>query len=125
MFKDKPKTLGERIKLARQNADKSRADIAKHFGITVQAVGAWERNESSPDYKTLAEFAKLTRVTTDWLLGVQEELPASIVRAAARSRAERLVNQYRDLLVEELTKRIIEDYEKGIPSEAERTNNKE
>lgn len=125
MFKDKPKTLGERIKLARQNADKSRADIAKHFGITVQAVGAWERNESSPDYKTLAEFAKLTRVTTDWLLGVQEELPASIVRAAARSRAERLVNQYRDLLVEELTKRIIEDYEKGIPSEAERTDDKE
>jgi len=125
MFKDKPKTLGERIKLARQNADKSRADIAKHFGITVQAVGAWERNESSPDYKTLAEFAKLTRVTTDWLLGVQEELPASIIRAAARSRAERLVNQYRDLLVEELTKRIIEDYEKGIPSEAERTDDKE
>jgi len=113
-------TLGERIKLARENADLSRADIAKHFGVTVQAVGAWERNVSRPDYDILVEFAKLTDVTTDWLLGLQEELPPTILRAAARSQAESFLERHKSFLLDELTKRILEDLEKGVPSEAER-----
>ena len=47
----------------------SQAELAKHLGVTQQAVGRWERQLNMPDYETLKKIASFFNVTTDYLLG--------------------------------------------------------
>lgn len=59
--------FAEKLKKLRSNM--SQAELAKHLGVTQQAVGRWERQLNMPDYETLKKIASFFNVTTDYLLG--------------------------------------------------------
>ncbi len=65
--------IHERIKMLREQYNYSQADLAKHLGIARTSVLAWENQTSVPSMKHIIEMAKLFRVTTDYLLEVDNK----------------------------------------------------
>lgn len=72
--------LGKRLLEARKNMKYTQEDVAEHFGINAQSVSKWEKEENAPDIDKLAELAELYKVTLDWLLTGNSELPIFLTR---------------------------------------------
>lgn len=70
--------IHERIKMLREQYGYSQADLAKRLGIARTSVLAWENETSVPSMKHIIEMAKLFRVTTDYLLEVDNKRMLSI-----------------------------------------------
>lgn len=65
--------INERIKMLREQYNYSQADLAKKLGIARTSVLAWENETSVPSMKHIIEMSKLFRVTTDYLLEVEQK----------------------------------------------------
>ena len=65
--------VGERIKKIREKNGLTQATIARKLGISRSAVNAWEMGISVPSAQYLVELSKLFKVSTDYLLGLDEK----------------------------------------------------
>lgn len=63
-----------KAKQIRRHLKISRAQIAQHFGVSVDTVGRWETEPDALKLDTAVELAKLYGVTLDQLAGL-EPLP--------------------------------------------------
>ncbi len=61
--------FGDRIRLHRLVKKLTRAEFAKMFNLSEQAIGLYERSERQPTYENLVAMANFFGVTTDYLLG--------------------------------------------------------
>lgn len=91
-----PPTLGERIRVAREAAGLSQADLAERTGFHVQTVSRWERNLRTPDCRDLASLCRFLRLSADQLLGLVPAAPATARASAALSAVEGVLT--RDLV---------------------------
>nr|CAP48298.1 putative integron gene cassette protein [uncultured bacterium] len=66
------KDIGELIKARRLELGYSSATVAKHLGITAQAVSNWERQGKSPAKALLPKIADLLGIRVEELLGSTE-----------------------------------------------------
>lgn len=64
------KVICDIIKNLREQSDCSQAQLARQLGITRSSVNAWEMGISVPSTQYIVELAKIFRVSTDFLLGV-------------------------------------------------------
>jgi transcriptional regulator with XRE-family HTH domain len=62
-------SLGQRLRLARENKGWTQVYVAKLLGITSQALSNYERGERDPDTPLLNRLAELYGVSVDYLLG--------------------------------------------------------
>jgi len=65
--------LFEKIKELRENAGYSQAQLAKKLDVTRSSVNAWEMGLSMPTTQYVVALAKLFRVSTDYLLGIEKQ----------------------------------------------------
>ena len=65
--------IHERIKMLREQYNYSQADLAKKLNLARTSVLAWENQTSVPSMKHIIAMAKLFRVTTDYLLEVDNK----------------------------------------------------
>lgn len=65
--------IHERIRMLREQYNYSQADLANKLGIARTSVLAWENQTSVPSMKHIIEMSKLFRVTTDFLLEVDNK----------------------------------------------------
>lgn len=70
--------LAEKIKTLRENQGITQSDLAKTLGLTRSAVNAWEMGLSVPSTQYVVELAKFFQVSTDFLLGMEENAAVSI-----------------------------------------------
>lgn len=71
-------TIGDRIRIARKRLTNkmTQKDVADHFGISVQAVSAWERGETKDlSRERIEKLAVFLQVSRDWLEGKIDEIP--------------------------------------------------
>lgn len=66
-------TLGSRIAELRRKKNMTQEELAAELGVTPQAVSKWENDLSCPDIALLPQLARLFDVTTDELLGNQNQ----------------------------------------------------
>lgn len=66
--------IGSRIKSARGFNRMKQADIAAALDVTIQTVSNWEHGRRCPDADTIRKLSILLNVTSDWLLGLTDEL---------------------------------------------------
>ncbi|WP_412095010.1 helix-turn-helix domain-containing protein [Bacillus haynesii] len=66
-------TLGERLKIARENKKWSQEKAAEKVGITKSVLSNYERDYRDPDTKTLKRLSDIYEVSTDYLLGKKEK----------------------------------------------------
>lgn len=69
-------TIGDRIKTARKRLGMTQKEVADEFGLTVQAVSAWERNQTKDLSRDRFEkLVTILQVTREWLEGKAGNLP--------------------------------------------------
>lgn len=67
------KILADNLKTLRMNKKLSQSQFAKIFHVSQQTVGAWETGRSIPGSDTLSALADYFNVSTDDLLGRDQE----------------------------------------------------
>ena len=73
-------TIGKNIADLRKNSGMTQEQLAEYIGITANAVSQWECDKTSPDISQLPTLANLFEVTTDYLLGKDDQKEADILR---------------------------------------------
>lgn len=64
--------IADTIKLLRNARGMTQADLAKKLNITRSSVNAWEMGISVPSTTYIVELAQLFHVSTDYLLGLEQ-----------------------------------------------------
>jgi len=71
-------SLAEKIKLLRERINLTQSDLARQLGLTRSSVNAWEMGISVPSTQYIVELAKMFRVSTDYLLGMENTAYISV-----------------------------------------------
>ena len=91
--------FGLRLKQLREKHNLSQSQVAKRLGITGAAISSYENNISLPSVNVLAELALLYRVSTDYLLGLDNR--TAIVLEDLTPRQSAVIQEVMDTLVTE------------------------
>ena len=91
--------FGLRLKQLREKHNLSQSQVAKRLGITIAAISSYENNISHPSVNVLAELALLYRVSTDYLLGLDNR--TAIVLEDLTPRQSAVIQEVMDTLVTE------------------------
>lgn len=90
--------LGERICAMRTELGWSQVVLAKRLGVAKQTVSNWENDNIQPSIEMLVRVAKLFNVSTDFLLGLDNEptinvsgLPPKVI-----AHINALINDYKE-----------------------------
>ncbi len=67
-------TFGERLKELRQKLKLTQKEFVKDLSITPSALSLYEKGGANPSISVLKEIANKYNVSTDWLLGINENL---------------------------------------------------
>lgn len=73
-------TISENIKRLRKEKNITQAELASEFGITCQSVCRWENGAAYPDVELIPEIAAFFGISTDKLLGCDNESVESKIR---------------------------------------------
>jgi Predicted transcriptional regulators len=65
-------TISENLKRLRNEKGNTQDDLARHLGISMQAVSKWERSEGYPDITLIPAIALYYDVSADTLLGMDD-----------------------------------------------------
>ena len=91
--------FGLRLKQLREKHNLSQSQVAKRLGITRAAISSYENNIALPSVNVLAELALLYRVSTDYLLGLDNR--TAIVLEDLTPRQSAVIQEVMDTLVTE------------------------
>ena len=70
--------LGQRINELRTELGWSQVQLAEKLNISKQTVSNWENENIQPSVEMLIRIAKLFRVSTDYLLGLDSTLTINV-----------------------------------------------
>lgn len=88
------------IKELREDTGLSQKKLGEQLGISSSGIGHLEVGDCEPNSTTLIAYAKYFEVTTDYLLGLENDYGAKITAPAAPTRNEdeqKLIEIYRGL----------------------------
>lgn len=71
-------SLADKIKSLRENAGLTQAEVARQLEISRSGVNAWEMGLSVPSTQYIIELARNFKVSTDYLLGMNDTSTISI-----------------------------------------------
>ena len=78
LLKGAIRLVAERVKQLREQCGWTQSELAKLLGITRSSVNAWELGIYVPSTQYLVELASLFKVSTDYLLGIDETATISV-----------------------------------------------
>lgn len=70
--------IAEKIKNLREKNNLTQSALAKKLNVTRSSVNAWELGISVPSTALIVDLAKLFHVSTDYLLGLDENVTLDI-----------------------------------------------
>lgn len=71
-------TVAEKIKRLRELSGQTQSELARILGLSRSGVNAWEMGLSIPSTQYIVELAKHFKVSTDFLLGMDETATISV-----------------------------------------------
>ena len=93
--------IGERLQEIRKDHGDKQTDLAKKLNVAVSTVKSWEGEHSSPSHELLVKICQLYGVTSDYLLGLNDEDPLLMQKKYDELEAEnqRLVRMFEEFLI--------------------------
>jgi transcriptional regulator with XRE-family HTH domain len=70
--------ISERIKELREQSKMTQTELANKIGITRSSVNAWEMGVSVPSVQYLFELVRIFKISSDYLLGLDDSISVSI-----------------------------------------------
>ncbi|MDE6750496.1 MAG: helix-turn-helix domain-containing protein [Lachnospiraceae bacterium] len=70
--------VAERIKHLREKNNLTQSSLAKKLNVTRSSVNAWEMGISVPSTALIVDLARLFHISTDYLLGLDENVTLDI-----------------------------------------------
>ena len=64
--------FAKKLKTLRTEQNLKQEDLAKHLGVNQRTISNWENAVREPDFKTLTQIATYFKVSTDYLLGLED-----------------------------------------------------
>ena len=64
----------ERLRFLRKLSGKTLKEVALHFNVSESTISNYENGKRDPDLDTLIEFARFYETTTDYLLGLTDDI---------------------------------------------------
>ena len=64
--------LGNKIRELRKELHLSQTKLAEQLNTTQDTISLWELNKSMPDAENIVKMAKLFKVSSDYILGLEE-----------------------------------------------------
>ena len=71
-------TLGEKIRILREEKGLTQPELAKLVGVSNGTVSFWENSVNEPKASYLGKLAVVFEVTSDYLLGLEDETGSKI-----------------------------------------------
>ncbi len=65
--------FGNTLKTLRTQHDMTQSQLSKKLGLTKSVISAYENGLRMPSYDVLIAISKLFKVTTDYLLGIENK----------------------------------------------------
>lgn len=101
--------IGNKLKNLREENNLSKYRLAQMVEVSQQAIADWENNKSEPKAIYLAKLADIFNVSTDFLLGREDEFGNKInndnemyVKVVARSKGNTVKPHYEKLTPEDI-----------------------
>jgi transcriptional regulator with XRE-family HTH domain len=97
--------LGERLIFLRKSRGWTQEEISKKIGVHRGTYSNYEANKREPDYKTLKKIADIYDVTTDYLLGRENNEASIDIKEALENKkatwgGQELTPEQREILTE-------------------------
>ena len=73
-------TFAQKLTELRQGKNLTREELAKQIGFDPSVIGYWERGQREPAGKALKALALFFDVSSDYLLGIEDEFGARIIK---------------------------------------------
>lgn len=67
-------SFGDRLKYLRKLNNMKQSDVAEMLGVSGSAIGSYERSLREPNLELIGKLAERFDVTTDYLIGVSDEM---------------------------------------------------
>lgn len=96
-----------RISNLRKQANLSQNDLGKIIGVAQNTLSQWENGLREPDFDSVIKISEYFNVSTDYLLGKEEDMPDElivlnrIVRKLSKSNRKKLVEIAKMMFAEE------------------------
>lgn len=81
--------------------------LAGELGVAYQQLARWESDNANPTTETLVQLSQALNCTTDWLLGLVDELTAHVQERELSDDERRLVEMYRRGELPALIQRLV------------------
>ena len=66
-------SFGKKLKMLREENNMLQSELAKLLNLGASSISMYEKDERDPDTDTLKRIAEIFNVSTDYLLGLNEE----------------------------------------------------
>jgi transcriptional regulator with XRE-family HTH domain len=93
-------TFGNRLRELRTEKGKTQKEMANDINVTTPTLSHWECDYQEPSFKDLMILSKYFNVTTDYLLGLEDDFGTPTVAPMSdgyTTEERKIVNQYRQL----------------------------
>lgn len=70
--------IAETIKSLRETVNITQSELGKQLNVTRSSINAWEQGVSVPSTALLVQLAQFFHVSTDYLLGLEQNLTLDI-----------------------------------------------
>ncbi len=94
--------FGDKLKELRKNKNMTQEDVGKLCDVAKQTISNWESNITQPPFEVVTKLAQYFNVTTDYLLGFNQDDLDRIDKLNIALREAGLVNSDETLKEEEI-----------------------
>ena len=90
--------IAERLMCLRRSRELSQVQLARGLGVGKQSISNWENDNIMPSVEMLERMASFFEVTTDYLLGREEDVDEGLVLVDVTGLSRREIEHIRQLV---------------------------
>ncbi len=90
--------IAERLRSLRRSRELSQVQLARGLGVGKQSISNWENDNIMPSVEMLERMASFFEVTTDYLLGREEDVAEGLVLVDVTGLSRREIEHIRQLV---------------------------